>query len=331
MKMTRIVSLVLGFVMAAPAALAGPAFLRDAVTVSSDVVRIGDLVGGAGAFAGIAVFRSPDLGHVGSIGVNEVAEAVRRHGLTDIDHRGLGTITVARASHVHTATEIEAVIADALAIRRGHADATAIALTFDRAVHALHAEPGAGALRIEQLHLDPRSGRFDVTLGVERGLPSRPSALRHTGTMTETVAVTVLARQLQRGDVIRAGDIIVERRPRATTPAGVLDAVEQVAGLAARRPLRTGQLLRPMDLMKPELVRQNEIVTVVYETEGISLSVRGQALAAGAAGETVNVLNIHSKRTMQGIVVGPGRIAVPAAPMPLVTAAGAAAPQPLSE
>ena len=37
---------------------------------------------------------------------------------------------------------------------------------------------------------------------------------------------------------------------------------------------------------------------------------RGKALESGAEGDMVNVLNIQSKRTIQGVVTGPGRVTV---------------------
>src|SRR5690606_39200564 len=118
----------------------------------------------------------------------------------------------------------------------------------------------------------------------------------------------VLVRPVARGDIIRASDVVVERRARTRVPAGAIVSPDQIVGKAARRPLTAGQPLRPTDLMKPELVHQNETVTVVYETGGLSLSVRGKALESGAEGDVVNVLNIQSKRTIQGTVVGPGRV-----------------------
>ena len=41
--------------------------LKELVAVSSEIVRIGDLVENAGAASGIPVFRAPDLGHTGSV------------------------------------------------------------------------------------------------------------------------------------------------------------------------------------------------------------------------------------------------------------------------
>jgi flagella basal body P-ring formation protein FlgA len=55
---------------------------------------------------------------------------------------------------------------------------------------------------------------------------------------------------------------------------------------------------------------QNEMVTIVYEVPGIGLSVRGKAIDSGADGDVVNVLNLQSKRTVQGTVTGPGRVTI---------------------
>ena len=52
--------------------------LRELVTVTDELVRIGDLVENAGAAAEIAVFRAPDLGHTGTVPVARVVEACAR-------------------------------------------------------------------------------------------------------------------------------------------------------------------------------------------------------------------------------------------------------------
>ena len=42
------------------------------------------------------------------------------------------------------------------------------------------------------------------------------------------------------------------------------------------------------------------------------LTLRGQAQEAGALGDTIGVLNVQSKRVVQGVVDGPGRVTVSA-------------------
>jgi flagella basal body P-ring formation protein FlgA len=48
----------------------------------------------------------------------------------------------------------------------------------------------------------------------------------------------------------------------------------------------------------------------VFEVPGITLTARGKALSAGAEGDTIDVLNPHSKRVLQATVRGPGTVVV---------------------
>jgi flagella basal body P-ring formation protein FlgA len=81
-------------------------------------------------------------------------------------------------------------------------------------------------------------------------------------------------------------------------------------GMALQQTLRTGQMIRTTDLTRPQLVKRNEPVLIVYEVPGIVLTARGKAEEAGSLGDTVNVLNVQSKRIIQGVVSGPGQISV---------------------
>ena len=58
-----------------------------------------------------------------------------------------------------------------------------------------------------------------------------------------------------------------------------------------------------------DLVLRNETVTLVYEAPGMVLTIRGKANDGGAEGDVISVLNEQSKRVVQGMIVGPGRVA----------------------
>jgi flagella basal body P-ring formation protein FlgA len=154
---------------------------------------------------------------------------------------------------------------------------------------------------------DPYSRRFDATFE----LPGNARAQwRYTGTAVETIEAAVTTRPLQRGDVIKAGDIVIERRPKNEFSTEAPAPADAVVGQAARRVVRAGQPLRNTDLMKPELVLKNDTVMIYYEVPGMVLTIRGKALESGAEGDLVSVLNVNSKRTIQGTVSGPGRVTV---------------------
>jgi flagellar basal body P-ring formation protein FlgA len=139
--------------------------------------------------------------------------------------------------------------------------------------------------------------------------------MRYTGSLIETADAIVPVRTIPRGEIVRAADLTVERRPKAEVTGDVVGANDEAVGRAARQALRLGLPMRRSDLVKPELIRRDDNVTLIYGAPGIMLTTRGKALEAGAGGDVIKVLNAQTNRTLQGVVTGPGRVDIaPAAP-----------------
>lgn len=312
-------ALLLGFVHQAASrdALAAPR-LKPSVAVTSDVVLIGDLVEDAGVAANIAVFRAPDLGETGAVDISRIAAALGPHHILQLDTGGIREVVVTRLSRAIAVAEIEQRLLRAFAGRYGFGEARNLAVVPDRPLRALHVEATTTAeLAIARLNVDPHSGRFDVSFELPGSAAARRLPLRITGVVSETVEAVVLIRAVERGHVIGAADVAVERRRRSEALNGAIPA-DQAIGLAAKRPMRAGELLRTADLAKAEVVHRNQAVTIVYQVPGILLTVRGKALEAGAVGDVINVTNVQSNRTVQATIDGPGRVVI-AAPVPPVT------------
>jgi flagella basal body P-ring formation protein FlgA len=286
--------------------------LKAEVTVLGEIVRIGDLVDNAGAVADVAIFRAPDLGQTGTVPANRVAEAVRPHNIASLDTRGIAEVVVTRASRAITGKDIEARLVRAVASQYGIADTASLTVTFDNDVRTMQVEPTGAELRITRLTFDSRGGRFDATFELPGSVAARRLPLRFTGLLAETFEAVVPTRPLVFGEVVKVSDLTVARRPKAEYAPTVLSQIELAVGLSARRSLRAGQVLRQGDLAKPDIVARNEAVTITYEVPGIVLSVRGQALEAGAEGSVISVLNAQSKRTILATVTSPGRVSVAA-------------------
>src|SRR4051794_286978 len=298
--------------------------LRELVAVSSEIVRIGDLVENAGAAADVPVFRAPDLGQTGAVQLGRIIDALRPYDLTGLDTGGLNEVVVTRLSRAMTAKDITDRIARALSGQYGLGDAQNLAVILDRDVRILHVEPTVGGdLVVSRMNVDPRTGRFDIAFELPGSTLSRRAGLRFTGTVTETVEAAMLTRSLRIGEVVKASDVTMGRRPKAEL-RGEGMGPDQVIGMAAKTTLRNGQALRTDDLVKPQIVQRNEAVTIYYEVPGIMLTVRGKAIEGGAMGDVVGVLNIQSNRTVQATVIGPGRVTIAAAG-PLIASAAASA------
>ncbi len=298
---------------AAPNAMPARPVLRANVTVIGEIVRIGDLVANAGPVADVPIFRAPDLGTRGMVATERVLDAIRPHQLVGIDTRGLAEVVVTRASRTITPHEISARVVQALADQYGLGAARNTAISFDQTVRTLHIEADAkGPLEVAALSYEAQSGRFDVIFDLPSSAVLRRLAPHYSGTAVATVDAVMVARPVERGEVLRTSDLVIGRLPKRQGTA--IGDMRAAVGWAARRALRPGDPLHETDLMKPLIVHRDDIVVIVYEAPGLRLTLRGKARQDGTLGAAVNVVNMESKRLLQGVVSGPGRVTVSAAP-----------------
>ena len=308
--------------------IAAPA-LRANVTVSGDVVRIGDVIDNAGNAAQIAIYRAPDLGTTGTLPTAQVLTALRAHQVIGVDTRNLQQITVTRLARTIDAGDIERQVAQALERHNGLGEAANLSLTFDRDVGDMKLDASnTGAMQPTAVRYDSRSGRFDVSFEIANTSVSTPTRLRFTGSVIETVEAAVLARNIDRNELIKSSDVVVERRPKAEVGTDAASR-DRAVGMQARRQLRAGQALKVADLAKPDLVQRDQTVVLIYEASGLYLTIRGKALEGGTEGDVVSVLNLQSKRTVTGTVIGRGQVAISIAmPRASQTADAASSPAP---
>jgi flagellar basal body P-ring formation protein FlgA len=289
--------------------IASPVLHAD-VAVAGDVVRVGDVIDNAGTAAEIPLYRSPDLGTTGSLPTAQVIAALQAHQVIGVDTKDIKAVSVTRLSRAIDVKEIQSQLAHALEHHGGLGDAANLSLTFDHDLQDIQLDSCyTGTIQPVATRVDSRNGRFDVTFEVGSDNNSRSVKLRFTGVAIETVEAAVLTRNVDRSEVLRSSDVIVQRLPKTqiggdpTTPAAAV-------GMQMRRQVRAGQALRVADLAKPDLVQRDSNVTLVYQAAGLYLTIRGKAIDNGAEGDTVNVLNLQSNRTISGVVIGHDQVRV---------------------
>ncbi|TGN85073.1 flagellar basal body P-ring formation protein FlgA [Bradyrhizobium yuanmingense] len=284
--------------------------LRASVTVTSDVVRIGDLIDNAGSAALIPVYRSPDLGTTGTLTVGQVLSVLRAKQVIGVMTGDMKEVQVTRLARTLASKDIENAVAAALERRFGLGDAANITITFDRSVAEMRLDASnSGALQPVATRYDARSGRFDIAFEIANDGNAAPTKLRFTGTAIETVEVAVLTRDIDRTDLLKSSDLSLERRPKAEV-AGEPASRDRSIGMQLRRAMRAGTPIRAADLVKPDFVVRDQAVTIIYQVPGLYLTTRGKAIESGAEGDTISVLNLHSKRTLTGVITGRGQVTV---------------------
>ncbi|MFB6464101.1 flagellar basal body P-ring formation chaperone FlgA [Bradyrhizobium tunisiense] len=306
------ISAVLALALPAAAAddfIASPT-LRASVTVTSDVVRVGDLIDNAGSAALIPVYRSPDLGTIGTLTTAQVLSVLRAKQVIGVMTGDVREVQVTRLARTLASKDIEAAVGAALERRFGLGAAANITVTFDRGVAEMRLDASnTGALQPVATRYDARSGRFDIAFEIANDNNPAPTKLRFAGTAIETVEVAVLTRDIDRADLLKSSDISLERRPKAEV-TGEPASRDRSIGMQLRRPMRAGMPIRIADIVKPDFVVRDQAVTIIYQVPGVYLTTRGKAIESGAEGDSVSVINLQSKRTLTGVVTGRGQVTI---------------------
>jgi flagella basal body P-ring formation protein FlgA len=285
--------------------IAAPAFaqemmaLRPEATVMGEVVRLGDLVTGAGDKSALPLFRAPEIGKVGSIRAESIRAAAADLGMPGIDLNGITAVTVTRTVPVFDGNQLASVLRARLT--RLDASLTDSVIEFDAIPPRLMARSAAD-LAVQIPSFDIETGRFRAEItdlaGEKRDIG---------GLVQSRVAVPVLVRSVSRGDVITAADYVLEPKARRALPAGTILDTARLSSVVAKRALKPG-LIRTEDVAGRDLVERNQKVSVTYTRPGMNLTLAGKAMGAGAAGAVVQVQNLNSKRTFDAVVTGPGTV-----------------------
>jgi len=155
----------------------------------------------------------------------------------------------------------------------------------------------AEGLRTVVVHGDPAGGLRAQAGGASAGAAPRGN-----------VDVLTYARNLQAGEVVQPQDLVWGKAAAASADAP--SDAEAVIGMAAKRPLRAGAVVAFRDVGRPQVIKPGAQVTVTFSSGGITLALSGKALNGAAVGETLNVQNTASKKTVQAVVTGPGQAVV---------------------
>lgn len=290
--------------------------LRSEVVTASDIVTVGDFYLNAGAAGFEPLFRSPDLGTSGSVSAALVAERARAAGLKNAGTDGLNEVSVRRQSLSFDANRLSSMIAERLARQEGQILPEDLEIVFARTPQIIHADPrAADPLRIEQALWSRADGRFDIVVSYAGDKGHQRVSL--TGMAREMNTIIALAHPLDRGAIVREEDLMTMRVPLERVQGRAVTDPKEIIGLAARIQQRPGRQLSKADFERPMLVQRGDKVTLVYEIAGMKLTTQGQAATAGADGDTVDVVNLQSRRTVTGIISARGEVRVGGIPRAL--------------
>lgn len=129
-------------------------------------------------------------------------------------------------------------------------------------------------------------------------------------TVRDRRPVVTATTQLRPGDVVGPGDIELRELPPGTYVRRPVRQLEEAVGQVVTRLTGAGEALEATAIRPPALVRRRERVRIVVRTGGVEVTALGEPMEDGALGETIRVVCLASRRTLEARVVGPGVVEV---------------------
>ena len=279
---------------------------RPVVLAEDAMLRLGDIFENAGPLAPQAVGAAPAPGRRMLLDAANLGAIARRHGLNWRPLSGEERSIVERPGRPVPRDEIEGLLRVELARHGADPDFDLDLPGFAPPLVPIAALP---EVALEATHYDASTRRFAATLVVAaEGMAMQ--RLRIAGRVAPTVPVVLAARRMAVGEVVRATDI-EERRLRAErVRPGMAQRAEDVVGRQLRRPIGSAMPFVTIDLVAPVVVTKNQVVLMMLDAPGLTLTAQGRALEAAAIGEVVQVMNLASRQVVEAEAIGPGRVRV---------------------
>ena len=148
-----------------------------------------------------------------------------------------------------------------------------------------------------------------ITRIIVSSMAARPAgATAAAAAPAKVQAVLAYARNIMAGDMVSASDLIWS--DTAVAPSDAPADSEKVIGMVARRPLRMGTAVGSHDVTAPKVVHRDDTISVSYQAGGITLVLQAKAMSDAAIGESLQVMNLQSKKAIEAVASGPGQALV---------------------
>ncbi|PKM10401.1 MAG: flagella basal body P-ring formation protein FlgA [Gammaproteobacteria bacterium HGW-Gammaproteobacteria-3] len=122
--------------------------------------------------------------------------------------------------------------------------------------------------------------------------------------------VWVLTQPLRRGQILMRRHLVRERRDTAHLRQGYIKRLELLENKQAKRNLTAGTVLNTGLVTEPVLIKRGERIIIRAADSAFDIRMQGLALMNGIKGQSINVKNISSGRTVTAKVIKSGLVSV---------------------
>jgi len=282
-------------------------FANDTVTLRSDSLMLSDLFSGLPAEKDARVADAPLPGEDLVVRAGTLRKLAEMHGIDWSPSSSRVRVLVEREGRAVPLQMIRQAIEERLT-EDYIADRIEVDIT-NRRLTMMVPSDMEPEVKVESLDYNNRNQRFAalVTVPIGNGKSLRAKV---QGEVHAVVEVPVLNRHASPGETIREEDIVWTEMQARRTNHNTVTSIDQIVGMSVRRPISAGRVIRRTDVTPIRLIRKGDLVTMVFSTSQMTLTLRGQALEDGARRDSIRVKNLSSGKIVVGSVTDAGIVNV---------------------
>ncbi len=122
--------------------------------------------------------------------------------------------------------------------------------------------------------------------------------------------VVTSRRPLKKSQIVQKEDIYLALMDVRRMPRGALTRLESALGKTMTRSMGANMAISESTMGDIPLIRKGQRITLVASAPGLKITVPGEARQNGYPGETLKVVNLVSKRDVQGIPLDENHVSV---------------------
>lgn len=123
-------------------------------------------------------------------------------------------------------------------------------------------------------------------------------------------SVVCASHNLNKGNIINAEDIYLERKNISRLNSEAFKDMDQAIGLMVKHDIKENECLKEWMLKKTPLVDKGDMVTILAEHGSIRVTAPGRILEKGYKGDYVSVQNVMSKKSVYAKIINDSTVVV---------------------
>lgn len=276
---------------------------RPSVTVTGDVIRVGDVFEGVKHNADFVLAPAPLPGKELVWDARTLYRVSTAFDLSWKPSSQMDQVSIRRLANLVSADMLKAEIKKELAEQgaTGEFEIDLVSGTADQIILPYDVEP---TVNVRALNYSPTRKTFTAAVETPSANGQGFVTTQIAGQAYPLVHVPVLKATARRGETISAYDVTTLAMRENDITDDTVVSKEELVGMTPSRIIRSGFPVDRGDLNKPLLVDRGEMVTMKLNSGPIRVTAMAKALERGTKGDIIRLMNTDSKRTVEARITG---------------------------